>query len=371
MTGHIPGTTVLRRHVKDSGSVAPGSNHVALRAANERLILSLIRKHGQLSKAQIAELSGLTVQTASVISRSLIEAGLLVEGNPVRGRVGQPFVPLNIAPDGAMFFGLHVCSGKSSLALVNFSGMILEEKNVAYRRIDLSKIKKFTQDAIAQIRSRFNLEKNSRIQGLGVSVASDVIASLPWHEADEAFAGIGAACGLTSHVSSEAIAGCNAELIFGRGMGLDDFAYIFIGDIISGGLVQNGRVRFSRENSGANIGKVLVHDVNSSCVPLSTLSTDINRSNSRDQLTSIAKAMAYASYSASSIVKFDTLVVDGSLKPDLMQEVCELLRAELTQLDGSEASSLSVRQGTRTPRTVALGAACLPLADRFFPDVLI
>ncbi|TIW84175.1 MAG: MarR family transcriptional regulator, partial [Mesorhizobium sp.] len=55
-----------------------GANQVGLRASNERLALSLIRIHGQLSKAQIAEITGLTKQTASVIVRSLEAEGLLV-----------------------------------------------------------------------------------------------------------------------------------------------------------------------------------------------------------------------------------------------------------------------------------------------------
>src|SRR6218665_3234242 len=71
-----------------------GANQVRVRAYNERLVLSLVRRHGSQSKAEIARRTGLSAQTVSVIMRSLEKDGLLIRGAPVRGRVGQPSIPL-------------------------------------------------------------------------------------------------------------------------------------------------------------------------------------------------------------------------------------------------------------------------------------
>ena len=54
-----------------------GSNQTGLRAHNERLILSQIRDLGSAAKADIARLTGLSAQTASVIMRELENDGLL------------------------------------------------------------------------------------------------------------------------------------------------------------------------------------------------------------------------------------------------------------------------------------------------------
>jgi DNA-binding MarR family transcriptional regulator len=78
-----------------------GSNQASLRAYNERLVLSLVRRHGGQAKADIARSTGLSAQTVSVIMRALEEERLLVRGAPVKGRVGQPSVPMHLAPDGA------------------------------------------------------------------------------------------------------------------------------------------------------------------------------------------------------------------------------------------------------------------------------
>ncbi|MBN8931857.1 MAG: winged helix-turn-helix domain-containing protein, partial [Rhizobium pusense] len=57
-----------------------GANQIGVRAYNERLVLSLVRRHGGLSKAEIARLCGLSAQTVSVIMRSLEKDGLLIRG---------------------------------------------------------------------------------------------------------------------------------------------------------------------------------------------------------------------------------------------------------------------------------------------------
>ncbi|MCA0340038.1 MAG: winged helix-turn-helix domain-containing protein, partial [Proteobacteria bacterium] len=48
-----------------------GANQVRVRAYNERLVMSLVRRHGSLSKAEIARRSGLSAQTVTVIMRAL------------------------------------------------------------------------------------------------------------------------------------------------------------------------------------------------------------------------------------------------------------------------------------------------------------
>ena len=48
-----------------------GTTQSGVRLYNERLVLSLIRLHGQLPKAEMAKLTGLSAQTISVIVRQL------------------------------------------------------------------------------------------------------------------------------------------------------------------------------------------------------------------------------------------------------------------------------------------------------------
>ena len=54
-----------------------GANQVRVRAYNERLVMSLVRRHGSLSKADIARRSGLSAQTVTVIMRALERDGFV------------------------------------------------------------------------------------------------------------------------------------------------------------------------------------------------------------------------------------------------------------------------------------------------------
>ena len=57
-----------------------GTNQAGMRQFNERLILSLIREEGALTKAEIAKATNLTPQTATIIINRLEEQELLIAG---------------------------------------------------------------------------------------------------------------------------------------------------------------------------------------------------------------------------------------------------------------------------------------------------
>ena len=84
---------------KEARKQARGTTQVGTRLYNERLALSLIRQYGQLPKAEIARLTGLSAQTVSVIVRQLERDKLVIKGEKQRGKVGQPLVPFRLNPD--------------------------------------------------------------------------------------------------------------------------------------------------------------------------------------------------------------------------------------------------------------------------------
>jgi predicted transcriptional regulator len=78
-----------------------GTNQSRVKLYNERLILSLIRSYGSLSKTEIAKRTGLSLQTSSVIMQQLERKGLLLREKPLRGKVGQPSVPMSPIRSGS------------------------------------------------------------------------------------------------------------------------------------------------------------------------------------------------------------------------------------------------------------------------------
>jgi hypothetical protein len=96
-------------------------------------VLQAIRLHGALPGAEIARVTKLTAQTISLISKRLLDDGLLLKGEPVRGKVGQPSVPLSLNPDGAFAIGIKVGRRSVDVLLVDFTGAVRRRWSLDYR----------------------------------------------------------------------------------------------------------------------------------------------------------------------------------------------------------------------------------------------
>ena len=161
------------------GASDRGTNQTGVRLYNERLVLSLIRLHGELPKADIARLTGLSPQTISIITNQLSDDGLLLKGQPRRGRIGQPSVPYSLNPDGALSFGLKIGRRSVDLYLIDFTGHIRKALHKTYPYPTLSEIRRFTSDGIGSILAELEPELALRIAGLGIGAPYEMWT---WHE---------------------------------------------------------------------------------------------------------------------------------------------------------------------------------------------
>src|SRR5215510_12188905 len=117
--GNGSSDTSVNLAAAQSTNLARGTNQSGVRLYNERLVLSLVRRHGSLPKAEIARLTGLSPQTVSVIVRQLEGDGLLLKKRPQRGKVGQPLVPFSLNPEGAYFVGIKIGRRSGDLILID------------------------------------------------------------------------------------------------------------------------------------------------------------------------------------------------------------------------------------------------------------
>ena len=125
-----------------------GTNQSGMRALNERLVLTLIRQNGALAKSEIARMTGLTPQTVSVIIRALEQDGLLLKGDPQRGRVGQPSVPIRLNPEGAYVLGLLIDRRSADMVLTDFMGAIQARRRITFTAPDFEHVLHFARQAV-------------------------------------------------------------------------------------------------------------------------------------------------------------------------------------------------------------------------------
>ena len=381
------------------GPEVRGTNQRGMRARNERLVLSLVRRHQALAKSEIARMTGLSAQTVSVIMRQLEKDGLLLRGDPVRGKVGQPSVPMRLNPDGAFFFGLKVGRRSTELVLTDFVGKVRQRERRTYDYPTPKAALDFSRESLDKMMSSMPPEAQNRVAGLGIAMPFylwDWAQTLqvpqgkmdPWRTADLK-ADLALGYDMPIFLQNDATAACGAELVFGPADGPRDFLYFYVGFFIGGGVVLNGSIFSGRGNAGA-LGPLPVPDDTGGVKPLIDVASlyvlersiatagatshsiwetterwDVPEAQLENWLKQTASGIAGGIVSSCSLIDFGCVKIDGWMPSDIKVRLVEMVENKLSDLNLTGLERPSVLAGAVGPDARALGAASLPLSERY------
>ena len=379
-----------------------GTNQIGVRLYNERLILSLIRRLGSVPKAEIARLTGLSAQTVSVIMRQLEADGLVLKRDPQRGRVGQPSVPFQLDPDGAFALGLKIGRRSSDMVLLDFAGALRREVRLTHPYPTPDALLAFVRDSLPQLTGSLPEERLPRIAGLGIAMPFELWSweqevGAPagvmdqWRDFDTA-AAVAALGPWPVTLCNDATAACAAELTLGEGARFGDFLYVFIGSFIGGGVVLGGSLYPGRTGNAGAIGSMPIATAAAEGAPstqqlirsasiwvLENMLQAAGRDAARlwrtprewedfgapleDWIEEVAASLAIAIASATAVLDFEAVIVDGAFPAAIGARIVERTRAQLEQVDRQGLSPVTLVQG-------AVGAArarSAPPACRSWP----
>ncbi|MCX7567670.1 ROK family transcriptional regulator [Sulfitobacter sp. F26169L] len=393
-----------RGEIALTGRVARGSNQGGMRAYNERLVLSLVRENGPMSKAEISRITGLSAQTVSVIMRALEADTLLKKGLRVRGRVGQPSVPMGLNPDGAFFFGLKVGRRSTEIVLVDFEGKVRHHTKEVYSHPMPDSVIRFARETLAAWLGEMSEAKQGRVAGLGIAMPfrlwewdkSLVQAGSrldAWRDRDIA-AELRQSFDFPVYLCNDASAACGAELVFGDQDKPRDFLYFYIGYFVGGGLVLDNKLYEGRTGNAAALGSMPIvgqqDGVRQQLVDVASLATletmlesaghdrqtswsdpdawDFSHELLNNWLDGAAKGLAQVIVSANCLIDFQTVLIDGSLPAKVRAELVARAGICLNDFAVPGIEIPEVRTGTIGGDARSLGAASLPLSDRFLVD---
>ena len=390
-----------------------GSNHTGMRQFNERIVLQAIRHHGAMAKADLARLTQLSAQTVAIIVSRLEGDDLLVKQDRIRGKIGQPSVPLSLNPDGAFSLGLQV--GRRSLEVLasDFTGQVRHRLEFHYPYPDPAVVLPRIEQGLAQIRILMGEPAWARTVGIGLTAPlsmdkwSDLLGDdaaqvlQRWQEIDLP-AAVQALTELPVEFAKDTTAACMAEMLQGHGRSVNSFLYVFVGTFIGGGMVLSGHiVQGVRGNAGA-IGSMpagLSH------------SSDPARRNAKGQppqllqlasgwqleqalekagldphlahqdaimdpayaafttpwLAQASAALAMTVTSAAALMDLDAVVIDGSLGRSLIDALIEATRSQLQHYNLEGLHPPRVMAGQIGAHARALGGSLLPMHKQFFP----
>ncbi len=384
-----------------------GSNQLGMRQFNERVVLQAIRLNGSLPKAEIARLTKLTPQTVQVIIGRLDADGLVKKLAPVRGKVGQPSVPMALEPDGAFSIGIKIGRRSMDMLLVDFTGQVRQRNSLSYTFPDPATLFGEIDVRLRALAAMLPPKLRSRLHGVGIAAPLSLggwqsllgvppVQAAKWSDIDIRER-VEAMTELPVVFVKDTAAACVAELVAGRGRSIKSFLYVFFDTFIGGGLVIDSHLRGGLHGNAGAVGSLPVGlgQPGSSAPPAQLLSVaslfNLERRYLDHSLDPVAAgdaraldkpwrphtdawlreagpALALAINSAACLLDLEGVIIDGSCSRELLQAAIGHVEQSLVRYNWEGVARPAVLAGTIGSDARAIGGALLPLYANFAPD---
>ncbi|MCO4847796.1 MAG: ROK family protein [Yoonia sp.] len=381
-------------------SISVGLSQKGVRDHNERLLLSLLQRNGPMPGSDLSRLAGLSPPTVSGILRRLETEGLLMRGDPVRGKVGKPSTPMRLASNGVFSFGLKIGRRSADLVLIDFNGEPRQERQLTYASPVPADIFRFLDEGIQSITLDMSTAHASRICGLGIAAPFEM---WNWHDASsrssDTFAQwkdidlkstVQDLTGLPVLLMNDATAACQAEHTYGRGREFRDYAYFFIGAFIGGGVVLNNSVFEGRQGNAGALGSLRSIGPNGESMQLVDMAsihqlelrlrevdldpqqlwTDPESWHALSRyvdpwLGQTAQELAKAALSTCSVIDFEAILIDGAFPASVREDLVNRVRRYVVNQDTRGLIQPVIEAGSIGRKARAIGAATRPVGAQF------
>lgn len=380
-----------------------GTTQAETRIYNERLIVTLVRRHGQLSKADLTRLTGLAPQTITTIVNRAADDQLLLRREPLRGRLGQPSVPYSLNPDAAYSFGLKVDHRTADVAMVNFVGEVIGFERIGFDYPTPGEIMAFAKSAIARLRRKHKGGGGDRIAGLGIASPfyqwnwnddADQVAGRidAWKQIDIR-AELDRVFDWPVYLFNDATVSAAAELMFGAGATCADYLYAYVGYFLGGGIVLDHHLFPGRNRLAGALGSVPVPAAGSrsGTLPLrdvASLRSLASRLSGGDDsriwsspedwgdlsppvtewIDDVSDGLAHATKAAVALLDVDNLVLDGAFPAAVRKEIAKATRRKLARALADRPEPFSVLEGKFGHLAPSIGGASIPLLVSYSND---
>jgi len=231
-----------------------------------------IRAAGRAARADVTRALGISAGSVTTLTSDLIAVGLLreVEGGPERLRDsarGRPPVALEVVAETRHVIGIKLSDERHSAVLTDFAGNMLADATLPTPpfRKTLDQILDEMGELIATLLATAG-RPGSDITAVGIGLSGLVdhqTGSIPWSPllADTDISlksAFEARFGLPVHIDNDANVLTLAELWFGAGRAMSDFAVVTIEHGVGMGMVLNNRLFRGTRGMGLELGHTKV-----------------------------------------------------------------------------------------------------------------
>jgi glucokinase-like ROK family protein len=243
-----------------------------MRDINEVIVLNLIRDKQPISRIDITRRIGLQMSTVTVITKRLIDKGLICEQGVAPSNGGRKPRLLALKAEKVCVFGVDIGVTETTLALADFNGAILHQKTFPTGGEAEPFFNKLINRIERIIRSpRYEVE----YEGIGIS-ATGIIDSasgriifspnLGWKDVDVR-AIFASRLSLPIHVENDAHASALAEVWHGNGRsaGSENLVFVTVNEGVGSGIILNGQLYRGSSNGAGEFGHLSLNQNGPRC----------------------------------------------------------------------------------------------------------
>ena len=360
---------------------------------NQRIVLQAIRVAEEITRAELATITGLTAPTIANITKRLLELGLIAEAGRRFGMRGQPALRLRVNPDGCFSIGINIDRDHYTIVSLDLAGNVRTRavKDISFAMPE--HVLSCLRTEIEAIRASGAIDEK-RLIGVGVALPDDLgSVALPhrpegfevWNHLDVAGL-VREVLPLPVHIDNDAAAAAIGEAQFGSGLTHQSFFYVLISAGLGGGLVIDGSyARGANARSGeigfmpdptAGVPGATVQDTVSlsallarleaagvSIETLDSLSEDMPVV--REWLNDAARSLTEPLVAVNCLVNPAAVLIGGRLPAPLIDALIDRLTAALRKVRAPAIAP--VMRAATSSDAPAIGAAILPFLDRVLP----
>jgi glucokinase-like ROK family protein len=254
-----------------------GSNQITAKSHNIRSILKALLYHQQISRVELAELTGLTTATISNLVNELLSQGLVRENGieqVISPRVGRPRMTVELIPDARFAIGVHIGIGEFQVVITDLLAKIVSS---ATQKFDVCASAEIViQEIVSQIDHliiQSGISKNL-IVGIGVGASGLVnvetgvninAPNLCWQNIPIR-EWIHQRIGLPVVVDNNVRLMCLAEAMFGERKTANVMAFVYARVGVGAGLFVNGKLFRGMAAGAGEIGhSIMIPDGGEKC----------------------------------------------------------------------------------------------------------
>lgn len=360
---------------------------------NERRILGAILRAGGSSQPQLSRKTSLAQQSVSRLVNSLIAHGAIREnGRSSDGRRGQPSISVAIEPTFAYTFGVAMMTDALSLALMDFSGTVIEQQQFDMVTMTRASVIERLETLFTEFLEKHEIDE-SRLLGIGVGISGYSLGThgrynTPRTLDDWALVDIEELLqeqfGHPVWVENDGNAAAIGESLVGAGRSYNNFGYVFFSTGIGGGIVYEHELMRGTNGNAGELGlllpravyphpnlELLRNIVAQSGIEVTGISDLLNKfdpdwpavdewiARSRDSLSLIASSLA-------AILDPEAIVMGGRIPKSLARKVIPHIEIfnDARRSEPRQVPRLMVSETEGD--ACAIGAAALPFNGCYF-----